>query len=263
MINFTKLLVVSLILVGLGSCEDTPIEKAPAALEENDNYQPNSDQVDAEKYMQIIDNDSLFTGKSLYYSKENGESVEVDIFVNDSNVVVKMVEEYTVLGSNSICTNVFYYKDNHKFVSKELFEEVDGDVYSFVERVTYYKEGVAAVTKERKANFENELVDKVFMIVGTHDCSDKRAFEAMNQKNEFATTFQGFVESEQLIYLIVGEDKKDGFSTTLIVQFITPVINELRANESKMIGTPLRVNFETIKEHGFESQALMSVQIIE
>jgi hypothetical protein len=63
--------------------------------------------------------------------------------------------------------------------------------------------------------------------------------------------------------LIVGENKKDGYASSLVVQFKSPVIMELEAKESAMIGTPLEVDFQTAKgDMGFDFQALTSIKFV-
>ena len=59
--------------------------------------------------------------------------------------------------------------------------------------------------------------------------------------------------------LIVGEDNKEGYSSAMIVQQITPTIIELRAKEIEMLGTPLTVDFRTIVDQGTQ-QILLSVR---
>jgi len=262
--KFNQILLASTLLLSIISCNSEPEVEQPDTWDKNENHKPNSQQIDAEEYISTIEADSLMSGSSLYYSHGDGSTVEAEVFVNDSNVLVKMVEQYTTSSSGSIATNIFYYKDDQKFVSKEFFEEGEGIEAYYVERVTYYSGGKPTVSKMRQAPFEDQLSENVFMIVPIQDCSDKRAFNVMNQKDEYESTFQGFVRSDQLLYLIVGENKKDGYSSTLVVQYITPTINRLLADEKGMLGTPLRVNFEIMKEgKGFEFQALMGVEIIE
>lgn len=262
--NFSKIFLAVTLFLSINSCDSEPEVQQSDTWDKNEDYKPNAQQVDAEEYIAKVEADSLMSGNSLYYSREDGSTVEAEVFVNDSSVLVKMIEEYSTNASGSIATKIFYYKNDQKFVSKEFFEEGEGNEAYFVERVTYYSEGKPTVSKIRQASFEDQLSENVFMTVATIDCSDKRAFEVMNQKGEYESTFQGFVHADQLLYLIVGEDKKDGYSSTLVVQYITPTINRLLADEKGMLGTLLRVNFEIMKEgKGYEFQALMGVEIIE
>lgn len=215
----------------------------------------------AENYVAEIDNAQLMVGNSLYYTRNDGASIEVTIYLNDSSKVLKTLERYTQEEGGSICTNIFYYKDDKKYVTKEYFEEGKGESAVFVERVTYYDpKGKPKVTKFRKAPFEDQLEYAAFELGEKHDCSDDRAVQVLNQQGEYATNFQFFVQDEHLLYLIVGENDDEGYRSSLVVQQKGPVILELLANEKKMVGTPLVVEFEKARgEMGFEFQALMGV----
>jgi len=151
---------------------------------------------EADKFVRQIDEADLAFANSLYYTREDGASHEVTIFLNDSNHVVKTVESYTLKDGGSILTNLFYYKGNRKYVTKEFFEEGEGQSAQFVERVTYYDEnGKPKASKLRKAPFEDQLVTQFFEPTTAKDCSDKKAVSVLNQTGEFATNFQFFVST--------------------------------------------------------------------
>ena len=252
--------IISLLLI-VGYACDSGVKSDVNENESSVSSRPLPENDEAEKYVYELDNKELQVGNSLYYSKEDGSMVEVEIFANDSSQVVKMVEEYTKGSSGSIERNIFYYKDNRKYVTKEYFESKAGESTNFVERVTYYdNKGNAKVSKMRIALYEDLLENESFKVITAKDCSDKRAYKVLNQVDEFETTFQGFVQVEHLTYLIVGENKRDGYSSSLIVQEKTPVIQKLLSNEKAMLGKPLVVEYEKhIGEMGFEFQALLSV----
>lgn len=249
------------VLFIFNACSD-PIQ------EDINHSQPGSDKnlVDerAEAYVEKIDNAELSQGNSLYYTREDGASVEVFVYFDDANKVIKTEEKYTVKKEGSICTNLFYYKDNHLYVSKEFFEEGEGDASVFVERVSYYdKKGKAKATKSRKAPFEDQLYNSMFVVDKTKACSDDRAVQVLNQIGEYETNFQFFVNDEHLLYLVVGENKEDGYRSSLVVQQKGPVIQQLLANEKGNVGKPLKVDFvRTIGEFGFVFQALMNVDFV-
>lgn len=220
---------------------------------------------EADKFVKKIDEADLAFANSLYYTREDGASHEVTIFLNDSNQVVKTVESYTLSDGGSILTNVFYYNGNMKYVTREFFEEGEGENAVFVERVTYYDEkGKPKAGKLRKAPYEDQLVTQFFEPTAAKDCSDRTAVRVLNQTGEFATNFQFFVQDEHLLYLIVGENKEDGYRSSLVVQRKGPVIQKLLQDEKGMVGTPLKVEFEKLTgDMGFEFQALMNVAFVE
>lgn len=217
-----------------------------------------------ESYIAALDTMQLSSGTSLDYTRIDGASIQVEVFVDDSSKIVKLVEKYTRPGGGSIESKYFYYKEGKKYVTKEFYEEGEGNELGFVERVTYYNEkGAPKVSKRRKATFEDALVNEMFMMIDKYDCSDKRAYQVLNQEGEFATTFQGFVRDEHLTYLVVGENKKDGYVSTLVVQQKGPSINKLLQNERSMLGTPLEIDFQkAIGDLGYEFQALLSIKIL-
>lgn len=232
-----------------GKTESAPVEKEVPEIN-----------TDYEEYINAIDfNDSLGIANSLSYANQEGESVEVELFLNDSNEIVKMRELIVHPNSSSILSNVFYLKEGKKFASKEYREVVDGDSIYFAEYRSYYDtaENVIA-TKYRTAMFEEKLEEEPFVFVEKRDLSMDRAMRVVEQKGEFETTFQGFVKMGGFLFLVVGENKKDGFASSLIVQQYTPLINKLKNNESQMLGTPLVVEFARVNDQGIQ-QVLLSV----
>jgi hypothetical protein len=90
----------------------------------------------------------------------------------------------------------------------------------------------------------------------------ERALNVLNQEQEFATTFRGFVKEDPYLYIIVGEDDVKGYCSSLVVQYVTATIQKLQAHELEMIGTPLIIDFETLSgEQGYEYQILLSAEI--
>lgn len=251
----------TLLLQSCGDAEKTD-ENNPTDV--NAEYVPNKEEIAFEAKMSQIDgNENLSKGNSLFYSRNDGATVEVEIFIDSTNKVVKMIERYTNSASQSICSNIFYLENDKKFASRELFEYAAKDTLSFSERISFYdKKEQPIATKMRTAYYEDELDYESFKMVEKHDCSIKRAIDVINQTGEFVTTFRGFVKEDPYLYIIVGEDDKNGFSSSLVVQMMTGTIKKLQENELAMIGKPLTVNFQTLDdEQGFVYQILMSVQI--
>lgn len=257
------LIITFAVLLSLQSCGNNKPNSTNETSAENKAYVPNKEEIAFEEKMAKIDaNENLQKGNSLFYSRADGASVDVELFIDSNNAVVKMIEHYTNSTSQSICSNVFYLENNKRFASRELFEYAAKDTLSFSERVTYYgKDEKPIVTKMRTAYYEEELDYEAFKIVEKHDCSMKRAIDVINQTGEYTTTFRGFVKEEPYLYLIVGEDDINGYSSSLVVQMMTSTIKKLQLNEMNMIGAPLIVDFQTLDdEQGFVYQILMSVQ---
>lgn len=219
---------------------------------------------DAEAYAAEVDQQTLQEASSLSYSKQDGSFIEVSLFANDSNQVVKLIEYIGTGNGGSVNKTIFYYKEDKKFLTKELYDDSDQKRTSFVERVTYYENGKAKLTKQREASYEEFIENETFNIVQTKECKDERAYNALKQIGEFETTFQGFVKDEALLYMLVGPNTPDGYVSSLVVQLTTPVIQKLLANEKGMIGKKLKVEFETMTgENNFNFQVLIDVKLIE
>ena len=260
--RINTLIVMAVALVLASSCnsnnsedpkEESPKEQVIAKANE-----------EGEAYLESIDlNDSLYKVNSLYYSREvNGdiEWTQVIMTLNDSNQLLKMEEQFLLAGSETMFSNHFYFKEGKKYATKQFFLEGEQDSSFFVELLSYYDEDEkVTATKKRTAPYEDLLTQELYYVTENKDCSADRAFDIANQTGSFETTFQGFVDMAGFKYLVVGEDKKDGFSSALIVQQTTPLIMELRNDESALIGTPLVVNFQTITDATGSQQILFGV----
>ncbi len=246
------------------SCGDTPDVNDNNEEEyiEQDAYKPNNKEVLFEKIMEDIDlNDSLRYGQSLSYNRPDGASVFVKIYVDDSNFTIKLFEEYTSSDSPSINSNTFYFDQGTLIATRELFEEGTGNEGHFVERVTYYNEKEEAIITKRKiASYEEELIYESFTVAEKIACSYKRAMQVINQEGEYETNFVEFISEEPYIYLIVGENKKDGYYSSLVVQMMTSLIKKWQSDPEKYFGTPLDVDYKILNgDQGYEYQILMGV----
>ncbi|MDX2362448.1 MAG: hypothetical protein QNK23_16690 [Crocinitomicaceae bacterium] len=255
----TSILLLLTISFFFTSCTDEESSDSDTPQEQTaEEYTANSEELQFEQWMMEIDmNDSLDSGNSLYYSKPSGESIEVEIFLNDSSELIKAVESYTMPGSYSILRKYFYLREGKKFATRELFEDtLNGGGFS--ERITFYNSDEQPIaTKQRTADFEEHLDFETFAITANHDCTIDRVMRVLNKEAEFAITFQGFVSDGGATYLIVGEDDPDGFATTLIIQFVDETIQYLQMYESESIGKPMKLTFEKRDDgQGFEYQLL-------
>ena len=254
--------VIILVLMTVMGCQ-TGTEHTSSDLETVTYTQSDSDLAHKAYALEVDADTSLQEGNSLYYSREDGATMEVFISVNDKNEPVKIRESYSDSVSISLCSNTFYFKNGKKYISKELFEEGDGITGNFTERISYYDEEALPIqTLERKAEYEDKLEHEDYVVSAKHDCSTGRAFRVLNQEGEFATTFQGFIQEEPYLYLIVGEDEKIGFTSSLVVQYEDQTIQNLKAYEKEMIGKGIQVEFETLSgSQGYEYQILLSTRL--
>ena len=249
------------LLTACGESENLNIDNGEFV---DDEYNPSSQEMSFEQLIYDIDqNDSLRLGHSLSYSREDGASMEVTIYVNAKNETVKLVEQYVNANSPSISSNVFHFKSGAIISSKELFEEGEGEDGYFVERITYYNiKEEPIITKRKTAPYEDQLDNEVHEVVEKHKCYYDKAMRALERKGEFSVTFQGFVKEEPYLYLIVGENTKNGYYSPLVVQYMTPLIKKLQEDEVGMLGTPLSIDFDQLSgAEGYEYQILLSASI--
>ncbi|MEJ6776497.1 MAG: hypothetical protein QNK85_04150 [Crocinitomicaceae bacterium] len=226
-------------------------------------YAASEIELNYKQYALYVDADtSLRKGNSLYYSREDGATMEVFISVDDEDETIKIEELYSNAGSASLCSNTFYFKNGKKNISRELFEEGNEVTGNFTERISYYDEKEIPIqTLERKAEYEDQLEFEQFSVVKKYNCSTKRALMVLNQEGEFASTFQGFISEGPYLYLIVGENEKTGFTSSLVVQYQDQTIQELKAYDKEMIGKGIQVEFETLSSQGYEYQILKSIRL--
>ena len=128
-----------------------------------------------------------------------------------------------------------------------------------MERISYYDEKENPIkTIERIADFEDQLYREEFKVVENYNCSSKRALMALNQEGEFSTTFQGFIKEEPYLYLIVGDNEDNGYTSALVVQYEDQTIKKLQMYEAEMIGKGIQVEFETLSgTQGYDYQILV------
>lgn len=260
-LSYLVILLFSVLIVG---CQDDNNELDTEIASEFSEYTPSEMELTYEKYASEVDADTtLRRGNSLYYSREDGATMEVFIHVNAKEQPVKIEEIYANSGSVSLCSNVFYFKNGKKYISKELFEVGDEVSGHFTERVSYYnKKEVPLKTLVREAEFEDQLEFEQYSSIKEHDCSTERAWMVLNQEGDFATTFQGFISEEPYLYLIVGENKKTGYTSSLVVQYVDQTIQKLQSYEADMIGKGIQVEFETLNgSQGYEYQILLSTRL--
>ena len=261
--NLKAISLLFLISSFLVSCGPEKKEKESKANTTKEKGSPDDGRgAEYEMYMTKIDeSDSLTDANTLYYTKDNGESYQVYVKINDDKEVVRVEEKYTTSQTGSVLTNFFYYKDGKKYASKEHYVEGSGDKETFVERVSYYEDEKPKISKIRRAPFEEYLVNELFEIIPAYNASDERAMRALRREGEFETNFVSIVREDPAIYVIVGEGTDDGYVSALVVQRITPLVQQMMSSPESMKGQPLSISFQEVHEsNGFTFQALLDVQ---
>jgi hypothetical protein len=203
---------------------------------------------------------------SLRYTKENGASIVVLAHVDEAGKILKIEEVFNDGDNGNNGTISYYMRGKVPFATREYFEDRKTETTpKFVERMSYYDEsGKVLRTIEKRVNYEEELDAATFVPVALHDCPLARAQKVLDQKGEFETTFQGFVLVEVLNYLVVGEPKKDGYTSAMRVDYEDEFIKDALQNQQKNINRKIRVSFETVQDpSGFEYQMYHSAEWVD
>jgi hypothetical protein len=249
---FHHLLVASIISTALGACssdtKENTVKTKPISVE---------DAILAE--MDAIDKllgEKGQIASSLRYSKEDGTSIQVAAHLSDENELLKIEENYTEKNGGNFGTTTFYMKGKHPFVCKERFQDYTSNPAKFVERLTFYTEkGEVEKTIEKRVDHEDDLANVPYAAIEKANPNLKRAKEVLDQKGPYELTFQGFVDADDVGYLVVGEPAADGFSSALRISQIDPFITELRRDPKKHLNRKVQVVFDVVSDvTGFEFQ---------
>ncbi|PWL33038.1 MAG: hypothetical protein DCO96_01425 [Fluviicola sp. XM-24bin1] len=218
-------------------------------------------------YMAIVDaDDSWYIGNTMYYTKNpdvSQETYQVYLLLDSASNVVRIEERYTRENGGSVLGNFHYYKDGIRIASKEIYNEGQGESELFYERVSYYEDEKPIISKIRSNKYEEYLENEVYEIITPVACPTDKAERAIAREGEFQTNFLGVIKSGGLNYIEVGEGDPNGFSTTLLVQQITPLVGDMISNPSEYKGKPVSVDFREMPDgQGFTFQALLAIAMV-
>lgn len=254
-------LFVFLFLLLLASCQNSRQTDA----EQNPKSESNPK---VTKIMSVVEGvntqiNNFTVANSLAYRHNDGSTEEVFAYLDKSQQIVKIEEKFKEGSDGNSGVRNFYFENGKKIMSQELFIDLKDGGGNFRERLSFYdKNGRPFETKERITQFEEDLEKLEFKSVKVYDCSMETADQVLNQKGVFATTFQGFASDGPVDYLIVGGPGESGFASALAVQYADGNINYLKANQERLINTPLLVEFEKMMdERKLEFQILTRLQI--
>jgi len=219
---------------------------------------------DLEAHMAEIENNPDWkVMNSLAYNNNDGSTEEVIAYLNARDEAVKLEERFSDVSTGNNGYRYFYVADQKTFASREVYFDNTIKKPSYIERITFYgKNQEPTYTKERSAETELELENAVFQQKSPVGVSIERAMQVINQQGEFVTTFQGFVQSGGITYILVGENTQNGFASSLAIQYDNEDIKKLKMNERGMIGTPLQIKHQTmVDEKGLKFQVLLELLI--
>jgi hypothetical protein len=200
---------------------------------------------------------------SLAYNNNAGSTEEVTAYIDAKGETLKLEERFLDVKTGNFGTIFFYVLNQKTIGSREVFFDNTLKNPSFIERITYYDAKQQPIySKSRCAETEEALIKASFGQIKAQGVSVERALRVINQRGEFSTTFQGFLQSGGLTYILVGENTQDGFVSALVVQYQNADLVKLQSNERGMIGTPLQIKHQTlVDEKGLKFQVLLELVI--
>lgn len=218
-------------------------------------------------YMAIIDaSDTLLIGSSMYYTKNpdlSQENYQIYLLMSEDSDIKRIEERYTRPQGGSTLSNFHYYKDGARIATREIYNEGEGESEMFFERVTYYEEEKPKTSKLRSHRFEEYLENEMFKMITPVACPVDKAQRAIAQEGEFQTNFMGVSEIGGVFYIEVGEGDPNGFSSNLLVQQISPLVNDMIKNPAKFKGKKVKVDFREMPDgQGFTFQALLGIALV-
>jgi hypothetical protein len=159
---------------------------------------------------------------------------------------------------------LFYIEGGKKFATKQIVYDNTRQPTMFTERISFYDKNEKVIySKEREAEYEEFLSQASFKPGALFDCKFDRALRLLNEEGEFETTFQGFIETKTVDYIIVGPNTKNGFTSSLAVVMPNALTQELKSNQLKYVGKKIEVLFEKTIEGNVTYQALLNIRLVE
>lgn len=181
---------------------------------------------------------------SLRYEKEQNENVQVKANLDDSNVVVKLSQEYfDNVNKVSKYTEVFL-RDGVMYASRDLHSyQKKKDDRATLEYLNFYdQKGQITKSFSRHCKATDDISTVLYESEPKAQAVDLAAmWRTINQEEEFATNFRGFIVSD-LHYLVVGTE--NGYTTTLRVEYYDRLIQMLLGDKERYMNQPLSVKFE-------------------
>ena len=202
----------------------------------------------------------LIEVSSLCYSDSKGNIVQVKGLVDENFSIVKLTQEESFVNGKLI-EMTYYFSGSEKIYSSRKLSIFKKENCYFHEEASCYSDNKKIIYSGKRFSFdEYKLAKKKFHKIEPVSHNDFKAKQIINQKENFQTNFQGFMEMQGRNYLIVGTEK---FSSSIAFQEYKGNLKLLKSNEKSFEGKLLKVEFEIITEpNGFTFQALRSVSFV-
>jgi hypothetical protein len=254
-----------LLLLSLAACQMKSEAKEEVVLESKSNL-PLKDVTDYQQRMLELDSrlTQMQVANSLYYTKGDQSTEQVDAYLNSAGNIEKITETYYLASKKENGQREYYLRDGQRFATREKFIINNSPDSKYKERISYYNEAEQVLyTKMREAPYEEDLEKVLFSEVDPTNCPLTTARAVLNQEGPFETTFQGFLSEGPIDYVIVGGKGEDGYASAIAIQYEDDQIGALKSNPQTYIGNPLIVEFEKLRdERNFEFQVLLRLRIV-
>lgn len=233
------------------------------ACKDNSTHEPAESEIDffdlMKDSMDVVD--ALMTSSncmeySLDFSNDKKERYYAELFCDTTGTVRKMVENS--MDENGLMhQSVFYFNNENMFATNVSYQKKEGDVLSFVEEYNFYDINKKLLSSYRKTVSDTDEYEMTFEpSKGNLAVDYDRILRAVNNKDEFQLTFQGLIKTDDFDYIIVGEPKKDGFTSALQIVNRTDFINDIYQNEASYINRKIKINFTRAVDGNFSYQVL-------
>jgi hypothetical protein len=204
--------------------------------------------------------------ESLIYYKEDGSSISAVAYLDSNQFITKIFEDYLEAKSGNRIKTSFYFNNEIQFASKRESIVSNGKDEHFSEVLTFYDSlGNAILSKERISEHEENVLNKKFKKINISIHDNNNSYKILRQEGPYETTFQGFVESGQYQFLIVGErNVENGYFSSLSIQKDSPTLRYLRKEGKNALGRELKIDFERYNDRmGYTMIILKNVELVE
>lgn len=249
-------LAITTVIIGLSSCKDkTKTTEEPRKKSFSIGNSTISEPA-IDKYVQQIDaipEKEMPYMASLHYLNDY-EDTQVKAFLKDS-AVVKIEESFIDNTDNTFGRRIYYMQNDNLVFVKELKQEPTADsIGQMRETISYYKNGEVSKSAEKTAKFEEDLDATNYVSCKKKMMPFDNLIALMNREGKYTTNYLGFIKAGDFQFLWLGENDKDGLTTTLMIDFQDKFITDLLKNPTKNIGKHMDVDFEPSTIQGITYQ---------
>lgn len=189
-----------------------------------------------------------------YSSDSVGEVVEVTAFVNKEGYPAKIIEAYYEDANQRQGEKNYYYEKETLIATADLYDEwkhIEGGMM-YYDQVFYENEEVT-YARHKEAKEVDMLSDVEWEEAQTPTVlNPERALAILGQTTPFETHFLSIIESNNSLYLLLGEPKDgDRYVTVLRVEDVNvPFVQDLLKNRTTYRYRPIAVQYEIVGGNG-------------